>query len=132
MTGREPSWPDDGQKRQWWTKGPSGHVQKKPVRELAEGEEIFTIAEVESMGFIGVKKFAADNGLLREGRYLVPGRSKIKRMNYVDAAGLRLVIAEFRAAQGKREVDAMESKLAKLGASKERALKRLKEARGEL
>ena len=126
----DPKWPDDGLKRQWWTKGPAGHVKKKPTRQPAEGEETFTVADVESLGFIGVKKFAADRGFLKEGRYTIPGRSKIKRMNYLDREGLKACILHFRALQGARELGAIEKFLEKVGAGKERELSKLRKLMG--
>ena len=87
------------------------HRQKKEVRALAEGEDVFTIAEVESLGFKGVKKFALTFGLLKEGRYRIAGRAKIKRMNYVDRAGLVAILEHFRAKQGLVEVVKLEAQL---------------------
>ena len=117
--------------RQWYTQGFSGHVKKKETFQAAEGTDIFTIAEVESMGFKGVKKLASERGFLREGRYRIPGRQKIKRMNYVDRAGLIEIIEFFRARQGAAELDAIEKGLERQGEKREKALKRLREARGE-
>ncbi len=118
---------EDSAKRKLFSNGFSGHVQKKAVRHLAEGEDIFTVAEVEGLGFKGVKQFALDNGLLHEGRYKIAGRAKIKRMNYIDRAGLVLVIEHFRGLQGSKELAGLEASLEKLGKAKE--LKKLREAR---
>jgi hypothetical protein len=126
----EAKWPDDGQKRQWWTQGPSGHRAKKPTRQAEPGEEWFSVADVESLGFIGVKKFASEAGLLKEGRYTIPGRSKIKRMNYVDREGLRACILHFRAKQGGVELVQIEKFLEKVGQVKERELKKLRKLMG--
>lgn len=123
-------WPDDGPKRPWWTKGPSGHVRKKPVRELKAGEEVFTIADIEEgLGLMGkhkVKQWAAERGLLREGRYTIAGRSKIKRMNYVERDGLVAILEYFRARQGVGVLLEVEKELGKMGARKERELKKVR------
>ena len=112
--------------RNVFSKGPASHIKKKPTRQPLEGEDTFTVADVESLGFIGVKKFASDQGFLKEGRYTIPGRAKIKRMNYVDREGLVACILHFRALQGQRELRKVEDFLEKVGQGKERELKKLR------
>ena len=112
-------------KRAWHSIGPPSHVKKKPTIEVGD-TEFYTIADVESLGFSGVKKFAVEHGLLREARYTIPGRHKIKRMGYVDRAGLELIIAHMRSKQGQTELGAIERFLEKVGQGKERELKKLR------
>lgn len=112
-------------KRNVFSRGPPSHVKKKPTIE-AGNTEFYTIADVESLGFYGVLKFAKEHGLVREARYTIPGRHKIKRMGYVDRAGLKLIIAHMRAAQGKLELREIEKFLERVGKGKERELKKLR------
>lgn len=116
----------DDLKRAWFSQGPASHRAKKATRELSEGEEAFTIADVEALGFNGVKKFAAERGFLKEGRYTIAGRAKVKRMSYVDREGLVEVLKYFRARQGATFLVEVERDLAKLGRAKERELKKVR------
>jgi len=120
----------DDLKRAWFSQGPASHRAKKATREAAEGEEFYTIADVESLGFHGVLKFAKEHGLLREARYTIPGRHKIKRMGYVDREGLIACITHFRKQQGKTELGLIERFLEKVGQGKARELKKLRKLMG--
>lgn len=125
---------DSTLKRSIFSQGPASHVKKKPTRDAAEGEEFFTIADIEDglglSGRHGVKKWAESQGILREARYTIPGRHKIKRMAYVDREGLVAIVLHFRASQGKAELRQVEDLLEKVGQGKERELRKLRKLMG--
>jgi len=120
---------DEPLKRDIFSKGPPSHVKKKPTIEAGD-TEFYTIADVESLGFHGVLTFAKAYGLFREARYTIPGRHKIKRMGYVDRAGLIACITHFRKQQGERELGELEKFLEKVGRGKKRELEKLRRLMG--
>jgi hypothetical protein len=105
------------------------HRQKKETRGLEGDEEFFAIAEVEALGFKGVKSWAQERGLLKEGRYTIAGRHKVKRMNYVDKDGLVEILKFFRARQGVGVLMEVEKELGKMGDLKEKQLKKVRALR---